>query len=45
VRGDRAVVLVTGESRVLGKMHGEVQMDREGGAWRVEDETLQLGAE
>jgi len=44
VKGDRAVVLVAGDSPVLGKMHGEVQMVREGGSWRVDGETLQLGA-
>lgn len=43
VKGDRAIVLVSGESPILGKMHGEASLVREGGQWKLEDETLQLG--
>jgi hypothetical protein len=44
LRDDFALVLVEGQSEVLGKMHGEAHLRREGGAWKVADETLQIGS-
>jgi hypothetical protein len=43
VKGDDALVLVSGESRILGKMHGEAALVREKGQWKVRDETLEMG--
>jgi len=43
VSGDRALVLVTGESETYGAMHGEAQLRLEGGIWKVDDETIQIG--
>lgn len=42
---EAALLLVTGESEILGKMHGEAHLKLEGGVWKVDDETLQMGAE
>jgi hypothetical protein len=44
VKGDRALVLVAGE-RSYGKVVGEAILSRVDGAWRVDDEMLQLGTE
>ena len=44
VRGDRALVLVAGE-RSYGKVVGEAILSRVDGAWRVDDEMLQLATE
>jgi hypothetical protein len=40
-KGDTAVLLVAGES-VAGKLVGEVLLMREGNAWRVDDELMEL---
>src|SRR5262245_55223384 len=45
VKGDRAVVAVSGESPSAGAMHGEAHLLREGGRWRVAHETLRAGAD
>lgn len=44
VQGDRALVLVAGE-RSYGKIVGEAILSRVDGAWRVDDEMLQLEME
>ena len=44
VRGDRALVLVAGE-RSYGKVVGEAILSRVDGAWRVDDEMLQIKME
>ena len=43
VRGDHAVLLVSGEDTVVGAMYGEAHLYRENGAWKVDDEDFQLG--
>ncbi len=43
VDGPRAIVLVSGASEAFGAMHGEVHLVREGGAWKFDDEFLQMG--
>lgn len=43
VSGDRALVVVTGESETYGAMHGEAQLRLEGGVWKIDDETIQIG--
>jgi hypothetical protein len=44
VRGERAVLLVDGSSKILDRLHGDVIFTREGGVWLVSDELFQLGA-
>ena len=44
VRGDRAVVLFDGSSRLLDRLHGEALLRREGGEWRVHTEMVDVGS-
>jgi hypothetical protein len=44
VRGDRAVVLVDGSSKLVDRLHGEALFRRENGAWRLHDELTSAGA-
>lgn len=43
VRGDRAVVLFDGNSKMFDALHGEVTLHNEGGAWLVDEELVQIG--
>jgi len=45
VRDERALVLVAGEAAGAEKVHGEILLAREGGSWRLLDETIQPGSE
>jgi hypothetical protein len=42
-RGDRAVILFDGSSKLFDALHGEVILRRVGGAWLVADELVQIG--
>ena len=42
-RGDRAVILFDGSSKLFDALHGEVTLRRVGGAWLVADELVQIG--
>jgi hypothetical protein len=42
-RGDVAVLLVDGSSRLFDHLHGDVTMKRENGKWLVTDELFQVG--
>ena len=42
-RGDVAVLLVNGSSRLFDNLHGDVTLKRENGKWLVSDELFQLG--
>lgn len=44
-RDGHAVVLMTGEHELLGAVFGEALLVLEDGAWKVDDETLQIGEE
>ena len=44
VNGDRAVVLFDGKNAYIDAVHGEAQLRREGGAWRVGGDTISVGA-
>ncbi len=44
VKGDEALVLVEGEHPSIGKVKGEALLRQENGAWRVLDETYQIGS-
>ncbi len=43
VRGDHAVILFDGNSKLFDALHGEVILRRDGGAWLVADELVQIG--
>jgi hypothetical protein len=43
VRGDHAVILFDGSSKLFDALHGEVILRRAGGAWLVADELVQIG--
>ncbi len=43
VKGDRAVVLFDGSNAAQLALRGEAVLRREGGAWRVDDELVQVG--
>ncbi|MEW6338877.1 MAG: hypothetical protein AB1625_15935 [Acidobacteriota bacterium] len=45
VRDGRANVLMTGEHELLGAVFGEALLVLEDGAWKVDDETIQIGEE
>ena len=42
VDGDRAVLLVKGESGIYGSLHGDAILTREDGKWRLSDELLNV---
>ncbi|MEP6997548.1 MAG: hypothetical protein ABI900_07865 [Betaproteobacteria bacterium] len=42
-RGDRAVVLFDGSGKLFDALHGEATLRREGGAWLIADELVQIG--
>ena len=42
-RGDRAVVLFDGSSKLFDALHGEATLRRDGGSWLVSDELVQIG--
>jgi hypothetical protein len=42
-RGDRAVILFDGSSKLFDALHGEAVLRRDGGAWLVADELVQIG--
>ena len=42
-RGDRAVILFDGSSKLFDALHGEATLRRVGGAWLVADELVQIG--
>jgi hypothetical protein len=44
VGGDHAVVLFDGNSKLFDALHGEVILRRDGGAWLVADELVQIGS-
>ena len=44
VRGDRAVVLFDGSSRILDHLHGEALLRRENGRWLVHGEMVDIGS-
>jgi hypothetical protein len=43
VRGDRAVILFDGNSKMFDRLHGEAVLRRDGGTWRVAEELVQIG--
>jgi len=43
VRGDHAVILFDGSSRLFDALHGEVILHRAGNTWLVADERVQIG--
>lgn len=43
VRGERAVILFDGSSRLFEALHGEVLLRRAGNRWLVGDELVQIG--
>jgi hypothetical protein len=43
-RGDRAVVLFDGSSRILDRLHGEALLRRENGRWLVHGEMVDIGS-
>ena len=43
VRGDHAVILFDGSSRLFDALHGEVILHRAGNTWLVADELVQIG--
>ena len=44
VRGDRAVVLFDGSNPYIEKLHGEAALRREGGAWLVHRDMIEIGS-
>jgi hypothetical protein len=44
VRGDRAVVLFDGANSYIEKLHGEAVLRREGGAWLVHRDMIEIGS-
>lgn len=44
VRGDRAVVLFDGSNGYIDKLHGEALLRREGGAWLVHRDMIEVGS-
>jgi hypothetical protein len=44
VRGDHAVVLFDGRSKLVDRLHGEAVLRRENGEWRLHDELVSVGA-
>lgn len=43
VRGDHAVILFDGSSKLFDALHGEVILRRAGNTWLVADELVQIG--
>jgi hypothetical protein len=44
VRGDRAVVLFDGSNSYIDKLHGEAVLRREGGAWLMHRDMVEMGS-
>lgn len=44
VRGDRAVVLFDGSNAYIDKLHGEAILRREGGAWLIHRDMIEMGS-
>jgi hypothetical protein len=44
VRGDRAVVLFDGSNAYIEKLHGEAVLRREGGAWLIHRDMVEIGS-
>ncbi len=43
-RGDRAVILFDGDNSYIDRLHGKTLLRREGGAWRVHRDMVDVGA-